>query len=69
MCLNNGNGNGADCESVCNTTFYQPIASSNESDTSSIDVLQLQYSELFGRNVSFEESAVHVPGDIYHKGE
>ncbi len=64
------NSSKTQCKSECNSTFYQPLLnSSTESNISSVGDLNTQYSELFQRNVSFEESAVHVPGDIYYRGE
>ncbi len=67
-CLHNSSD--AQCVKECNSSFYQPVFdSSNESNSLSFIDLDPQYSELFGRNVSFAESAVHIPGDIFYKGE
>ena len=42
--------------------------SGNETNSIDREVLGLEYSRLFKRNVTFTESAVHVPVDIYNKG-
>ena len=71
-CLSNNTDSPTACKSVCNTTFPRAtvgvMAAHNETDSLSGEPLEQQYSELYGRNVSFNKSALHVPVDIYHRG-